>query len=108
MKKQSQKISCNIEKYCDKKSFYKKASVSYSIIDNAYILKSYKTDVLSWNPKTNEIMCLWSGHSSTTQRHINAFLRMINAETGNNFETGKKALYKYPLFTGAARVPIIG
>lgn len=40
---------------------------------NALVLRSYYTDVCSYNPKTGEFFKLWEGYSNTTLKHINIF-----------------------------------
>ena len=42
-----------------------------------YILKSYYTDVLRYEPTTDTLYKLWKGYSVTTMKHINAFLDYI-------------------------------
>lgn len=54
-----------------RKSFYGKATVmQYS--DNLAILKSYGTEVAAI--KNGKFIRMWSGYSTTTMRHVNAFL----------------------------------
>ena len=54
------------------KDYYGKAHIL--IDDNYIILKSYDTLVLAIHRKTNNLVRLWSGWSSTTAKHINDFL----------------------------------
>ena len=44
---------------------------------NTLVLRSYYTDVCSYNPKTGEFYKLWSGYSNTTLKHINIFRSFI-------------------------------
>lgn len=45
------------------------------------VLRSYYTNVCSYNIKTNEFKKLWGGFSVTTLKHINLFRRFLALET---------------------------
>lgn len=53
-------------------SFYKKATIINT--GSLEVLRSYSTDVASYNPNTNE-MTIFGWYSTTTARHINEFLQ---------------------------------
>ena len=44
---------------------------------NTLVLRSYYTDVCSYNPKTGEFYKLWEGYSNTTLKHINIFRSFV-------------------------------
>lgn len=58
--------------YDGAKSFYKKATIVNT--GSIEVLRSYSTDVASYNPNTEE-MTVFGWHSATTARHINEFLQ---------------------------------
>lgn len=49
--------------------------------ENTLILRSYYTDVCSYNPKTGEFYKLWEGYSNTTLKHINIFRQFLGFNT---------------------------
>lgn len=61
-----------------RKSFYRKAIVTET--NNVSTLRSYDTDVATYNHDTN-IMKVKGYYSATTMRHINAFLDHFGFET---------------------------
>ena len=63
--------------YDARKSFYKKAHVKTT--GNIKTLYSYKTPILDFDMRYNEITKIyWNGYSATTMRHINEFLQQNN------------------------------
>ena len=91
------RISCNLEAFCDRKSFYGKAQAYFSAVENGYVLRSYETRVLTFNPQTKQIMRTWRGYSATTMRHVNAFMNMLSAELGTPMTGGKKWWCSLPM-----------
>lgn len=59
--------------YCDRLSFYGKAKI-VETADELY-LQSYNTLVCVYNKELKSFTRLWKGYSTTTMRHINAFVR---------------------------------
>ncbi|MDC7249497.1 MAG: hypothetical protein PQJ49_06250 [Sphaerochaetaceae bacterium] len=62
----------------NRKSFYGKAVVTTD--NNISTLRSYETDVATYNHETNE-MKVKGWYSATTMRHINAFLDHFGFDT---------------------------
>lgn len=58
--------------YSRRKSFYKKAHV-ITTDDGEIILRSYTTNVATYNPRTQQLTKLWNGYSRTTMEHIAEF-----------------------------------
>ena len=56
------------------KSYYGKATIFTD--DDFIVLRSYNTDVIAIDRSDNKIIRLWEGWSSTTQKHINDFLKL--------------------------------
>jgi len=67
-----------------KKSFYGKASVEVHE-NGTHVLTSYDTQVASYNPNTKNLD-IKGWYSSTTARHINAFLNHHGLSTMNKAE----------------------
>lgn len=55
-----------------RKSFYGKAVVKSQ--GDVLTLRSYSTNVCTYNTATGEFKRLWSGYSATSMRHVNAFI----------------------------------
>lgn len=62
------------------KSFYGKAKV-LELDSGEIVLQSYDTFVCKIT-ESGKFVRLWSGHSVTTMRHINSFLRRFNIPGG--------------------------
>ena len=63
-----------------RKSFYGKAKVCVAD-DGTETLYSYDTPILK-RTTNGEFIRMWGGYSSTTMRHINAFVTMFNISGG--------------------------
>lgn len=62
-----------------RKSFYKKAHI-IKTEDGEIILKSYATNVASYNLKTKQLNKLWNGYSRTTMEHIEEFCKQFDID----------------------------
>ena len=69
-----------LQPYDHHKSFYKKAYVYET--DEWYFLKSYETYVCGVRKSNMTIYKLWDDYSTTTMRHINAFLTYLGCPDG--------------------------
>lgn len=73
----------NLDCFGDRKSFYNKCHV---IMDNEHIdkniyLLSYNT-IVCYVDNEGNFYRLWDGESTTTMRHINAFLKYVGIDGG--------------------------
>lgn len=88
------KKTFDLEKYCDRKSFYKKCGVDVDE-DGTLYLWSYGTYVGYFD---GDFHRTWGGYSSTTMRHVNAFMDYLwyemnyrKEDNGCGYPTGGKA-----------------
>lgn len=69
-----------LERFCDRQSFYGKASILTSGKGMNY-LKSYDT-IVCYTDTKGRFHRTWDGYSSTSMRHINAFCKAMNINGG--------------------------
>ena len=60
-----------------RKSFYNKAHI-ITTDDGEIILRSYETNVATYNPRTRTFTKLWNGYSRTTMEHIGEFCKQFD------------------------------
>lgn len=66
-------------RYTTNKSYYKKAHIIITD-DGEILLRSYTTNVASYNPQTKQFTKLWNGYSRTTMKHIIDFCGQYNID----------------------------
>ena len=73
----------DLESTCDRLSFYGKCGVCVKLdgIDRNTYLQSYST-IVGYLDTNGAFHRTWSGYSSTTMRHINAFLKYFSIPGG--------------------------
>lgn len=49
-----------------------------SMGNGTYVLRSYETDVLAFDPSTKSVKRMWEGYSKTTMKHVDVFCATLN------------------------------